>query len=139
MSTTETKGRARLVRDVAILTGSYVAGNEITIDEQNAIALLVQYTKGDETSLDIKVEVSIDGGATWFQESAEAVSSGSIATSLAIREYTATGNYSTVITPIKVAPLDTNDNFYGKIRVSFKATGGTPTGTVGAYAVTGTV
>ena len=114
------------VRTSAVLTGSYVAGTVFSSDEHNALGIMVSYTKGDETSLDMKIEASIDGGTTYAQQTVEAASGGTITPSPAIRQFTATGNYWVVISPIK-AQL---------IKISVKATGGTPTGTVGISAQT---
>jgi len=115
------KSQPHIIRSVAAPTSSYVAGNVFGIDEHNSISLLVRYTKGDETSLQVKVEISSDAGTTYDQETAESVSGGTSTVSLLERSFSATGNYWVIIYPIKG----------DIIKVSTKATGGTPTGTVG--------
>jgi hypothetical protein len=120
------KSKPHAVRASATLTGSYVAGNVFSADEHNTLGLLVQYTKGNETSAEIKIESSIDGGVTYGQEVTENASGGEITETLANRKLTASGNYWIVISPIK---SDT-------IKVSVKATGGTPTGTMAIDAQT---
>ena len=114
------------VRDVAIGTASYVAGTVFSSDEQNTLGILVQYTKGDETSLEVKVESSIDAGTIYAQQTVESATGGTITVSLAERQFIATGNYWIVIHPFK---SDT-------VKISVKMTGGTPTGTVGIDALT---
>lgn len=114
------------IRASATLTGSYVAGTDISMDGHNYAGLIIDYTKGDETSMEVKVEISHDGGTTWFQQVAEEVTSGTVAVSLSERQFTATGKYALQVYPVR-ADL---------IRVSVKATGGTPTGTV---AITGEI
>jgi len=131
------KGSVKTVRASAVLTSAYVAASVITVDEHNFLGINLAYTKGDETSMSMKVEVSTDGGTTWYQQTTETVSGGEISVALGERKYTATGNYSTVVSPIKVPSSDTSDK--GQLRVSFKATGGTPTGTVAAELITGWV
>lgn len=131
------KKEKRVIRSSAVLTASYVAATIITIDEHNFFGVNVAYTKGDETSMQMKIEVSTDGGTTWFQQQTESTSGGTITVAAAERSYSATGNYSTIVYPIKVPTSDTADQ--GQVRVSFKATGGSPTGTVAAESVIGWV
>lgn len=120
------KSKPHIVRASATLTGSYVAGNVFSCDEHNTLGVLVEYTKGDETSMELKIESSIDEGTTYGQETVEASSGGTITVSLAEREFTASGNYWIVISPIKA----------DIIKISVKATGGTPTGTAEVNAQT---
>lgn len=115
------------VRASAALTGSYVAGTAFSVDEHNFLGILVDYTKGDETSMQLKIESSIDGGTTYGQQVAEATSGGTITPSLAERTFSATGKYWVVVHPLKA----------DAIKISAKATGGTPTGTLAVSAVTG--
>lgn len=83
------------------ITSAYINGNVFSMDRHNAIGLEVIYTRGSETSLEVRTQVSNDGGATWLQESAESVSGGTITKSLAERTYSATGSYSDLITPMR--------------------------------------
>ena len=116
-------GKPAVLRAVAVPTSSYVAcTNLLSMDgSSNAVALEIIYTKGDETSLQVKLEVSNDGGTTYTQQVAESTSSGTVTVALAERSFSATGNYALFITPIKGL----------LVKISVKATGGTPTGTVG--------
>lgn len=118
------------IRAIAVPTASYVAGTIISTDEHNYAGILVKYTKGDETSIQLKIETSSDDGTTYGQQSAEgSPSSGNIAIDSAYRTFTATGNYWITVHPLKA---DT-------VKISVKSTGGTPTGTVGVDAIIGWV
>lgn len=81
------------VRSSAILTGSYVAGTVIEeVHNKNQMILLVDFTKGSLTDMDLKVEFSPDG-TNYYQEVSEAVSSGEATVSLKHHTFTATGKY----------------------------------------------
>jgi len=111
----------RSVRASAALTNAYVVGtNTVSFERHNSLGIEVSYTKGDETSMQMKVEVSNDGGTTWAQETTETTTAGTVAIALAERSYSASGVYSTFLRPVRA----------GLARISVKATGGTPTGTV---------
>ena len=101
------------IRDAAVLTTSYVAGNVMSMDAHNAIGLEISITLGSLTSVELKVEVSNDGGNTWAQEVAENTSGGTVSISLAERQFTASGTYSVLITPVRAR----------LVRVSVKGTG----------------
>lgn len=103
-----------------LLTSAYVEAGRVGLDVHNYVGWTVRYTKGDETSLQMKIETSIDSGVTWDQQTVESVTGGTITVTLAERSYTASGNYAGNVTPVKA----------GIMRFSVKATGGTPTGTV---------
>lgn len=113
------------IRSTSTLTGAYVAATVFSIDRKNEVGIEVIYTKGDETNASVKVEVSNDGGTTWIQQDAQAVSSGTVTESLAVHVFAATGNYALVINPVRSQLM----------RVSTLATGGTPTGTLGLRVV----
>lgn len=114
-------GSPFLIRATAVATASYVAGTVFSMAGHNSIGLEVLFTKGDETTLEVKVEVSNDGGVTYSREVAQSTSGGTITVSLVERAFSATGNYSILITPVRAL----------LVKVSVKMTGGTPTGTVG--------
>jgi hypothetical protein len=121
-----------VVRAQAAATSSYVAGTVFSMDEHNYLALEVTYLKGDETSHQIKVECSDDGGTTYYQQVTKTTSGGT--TDIVPNVYTITaGSYSsgTSLIVIDIVPIKA-----GLIRVSTKATGGTPTGTIGIKAFT---
>lgn len=120
------KSFPHVVRASSVLTGSYVAGTVFSSDEHNTLGVLVKYTKGDETYVEIKIESSIDNGTTYGQQSTETVTAGVIEVDLATRRFDATGNYWVVVTPIKA----------GQIKISSRASGGTPTGTLALDAQT---
>jgi hypothetical protein len=104
-----------LVRVGAVATTAYVAGTTFSMDAHNALGLQIDYTKGNETSLDLKLEVSNDGGATYAQECAENTSSGTITESLAARAFAATGIYSIMVHPMRAR----------LVKISVKTTYGT--------------
>ena len=95
-------GAPFLVRASTIATTSaYVNGTAFSMNTHNAIGIEVNYARGTETSLEIRLQVSNDDGVTWVQESAESVSGGTITKSLAERSYSATGIYSELIQPVR--------------------------------------
>jgi hypothetical protein len=100
------------VRSAAILTGSYVAGTVLEqTHEANQIILLIDFTKGSLTSLEIKVEFSPDN-TTFYQETFQAISSGTATETLGEHTFTATGKYR--------IPVQIMDRY---IKVSAKGTG----------------
>jgi len=94
---------------------SYTAGNVFSMANHNAIGIEVDYDKGNETSLEVKVEVSNDGGTTYAQQSTESTSGGTITVALGERTFSASGIYSLLITPIRA----------GLVKISSKSTYGT--------------
>lgn len=102
-----------------VLTASYVAGTVFTMGDKNTLGIIIKYTKGDETSMQMKVEVSNDDGTTYGQEIAENVSGGTVTVSAAERSFSATGIHAFHIYPVRAT----------HVKISVKATGGTPTGT----------
>lgn len=85
------------VRSAAILTTSYVAGTVLdSTHEYNQLILLVDFTIGSLTSLEVKVEFSPDGTA-YYQETFQAVSAGTATESLGAHTMTATGKYRITI------------------------------------------
>lgn len=113
----------QVVRAVGAPTGAYVAGTVVGMSKHNALAVEITYTKGDETSLQVKIEASIDG-TNYFQQVTESTSGGTITDTAGERSFSATGNYALFISPIRA----------NSVRISVKATAGTPTGTVGIKA-----
>jgi len=104
-----------IVRSLSQVSTSYVAGTAFSMDAHNAIGLEIIYAKGTETSLEVKLEVSNDGGMTYAQQAAESTSGGTITCSLAERTITSTGTYSVLVQPVRARLA----------RVSTKATYGT--------------
>lgn len=103
------------VRSAAILTNSYVAGTVATQTRAlNQLVVLLQFTIGSLTSMEMKVEFSNDN-STYYQETIDAPNSLSQYTSsVGERTFTATGNYSIAI-PVA----------YNFIKISVKGTGTT--------------
>jgi len=120
------------------LTNAYVAGAIMSCDEANMIAIDVIYTKGDETSIQIKVEGTNDttpaSGSAWYQQITQTASGGTVTIAPAIYSMTAASaatiqNFTFIINPVKGSGF----------RISVQATGGTPTGTFSVQAYTGWV
>lgn len=121
-----TEKSRQAIRASSVLTASYVPATVISIDDHNYLGLEVLYTKGNETSLEIKIEVSSDGGTNYSQQVTESTTGGTTTVTLGERKFTATGDYSVIAKDIQGT----------HIKVSAKATGGTPTGTLAMEAVT---
>lgn len=118
----------KTVRSAAILTDTYVAGT--VIDDcagYNQLTVLIDFTIGSLTSLQVKIELSPDG-TTYYQETANAVSGGTSTGSLLEHSFTAAGKYRIVI-PI-------NDS---KIKISAKGTGTMTNSSCAIKAVLGNV
>lgn len=87
----------KAVRSAAILTTSYVAGTVLDQTEgYNQLTLLVDFTKGSLTSLQVMVEFSPDG-TTYYQETFQAVSTGTATETLGEHSMSATGKYRIMI------------------------------------------
>lgn len=129
-----TKVVPHIIRAVAVPTTSYVAGTVVGIDEHNMIGIEVTYVKGDETSIELKVESSIDAGATFSQQVTLSASGGTVTLTPAIYSMTAASAAATQLFNFIISPIKGD-----VIKVSVKSTGGTPTGTVGIKAITGWV
>jgi hypothetical protein len=83
----------KAVRSAAILTNAYVAGTVIEqAHEYNQLIVLVDFTKGSLTSLEIKVEFSHDG-TNYYQETFQAIANGTATESLGVHSMTASGLY----------------------------------------------
>lgn len=100
------------IRAAAILTNSYVAATVISDTEKyNQLVLGIYFTKGSLTTLEIKIEFSLDG-TTYLQETFASISDGTELNALGEHQIGATGNY-TLLIPIK----------YPFIKISAKGTG----------------
>jgi len=97
----------------------------MSCDEANMIAIDVIYTKGDETSIQIKVEGTNDttpaSGSAWYQQITQTASGGTVTIAPAIYSMTAASaatiqNFTFIINPVKGSGF----------RISVQATGGTP-------------
>jgi hypothetical protein len=114
-----------LSADLGALTSSYVTkGGIITCSGYDQLMLLIRWTKGDETSLEFKVQFSDTIAFTNAYESiVTSTDATGISTILAntFTKTTASANF--------IVPVDVSASYF---RVQFKATAGTPTGTIGA-------
>lgn len=101
------------VRSAAVLTTSYVPGTIIEDAHQfNSCRLLVSYTQGSLTSLEIRVRYSYDG-VTWYQD--VNLTPSASANTLSASEYTyADGDLDFVID----FPINCNE-----LEISAKGTG----------------
>jgi len=126
------KSIPHIIRTPLVLTSSYVAGTVVGIDEANMIGLECTYVKGDETSIEIKVESSIDEGTTYAQQVTQSTSGGTSTLTPGIYSMTAASAAATQIFTLIITPIKGST-----VRISAKATGGTPTGTLGLKAITG--
>jgi len=108
--------------DGSAITGTYaLVGKEVEMENATSIFLHIHYTKGDETSIEIKAEYSTASGGTLSQPTVITTTAG-----------------TSVITTLEFQMVGT-DNFiipFGAegayVKFYIKATGGTPTGTFGA-------
>jgi len=88
------------VRAAAILTGSYVAGTVIEETHNlNQLIIYADFTVGELTDCDIKVEFSPDNNS-FYQDSSEAIASGESTVSAKHYTLSATGKYRLAL-PIK--------------------------------------
>ena len=102
------------VRAAAILTNGYVAGTVIERARPfDYLQLLVDFTIGSLTSLDIIVEFSNDNGTTWFQQTATTYTGG--VTTAVANNYAITATGKLALPPIQIMA--------DQIRVSAHGTG----------------
>ena len=107
----------------AALTGSYVAiGAEMPVENYTTAFLHLYWTKGDETSVQVKAEYALVSGGTTSQPTI--VTTSAAESTLAIESY----SFSTATDNI-IIPFGVNGRY---VNLYIKATGGTPTGTYGA-------
>lgn len=125
------------------LTSSYVAGNIVSTGEANMVGILVNYVPGDETSIQVKVESTVDptlpglglsASSNWYQQVTQSASGGTITLTPAIYSMTTSGIANPTLFTFIINPIKATG-----IRISVKSTGGTPTGTYSVQAVTGWV
>ena len=110
----------KTLRDSAVLTNSYVAatvlgpqgvGSQADPAENNQLNFYINFTLGDLTSAEFKVEFS-DDGTTYYQETVSSISSGTSTDTVLEHTLSATGNYR--------VPISLVDRH---IRISVKGTG----------------
>ena len=104
----------KAVRADAILTDTYVAGTVLNdVEPYNQLQLAVKYTKGSLTSLQIKIEFSIDG-TNYVQETSMSVSSGTSTATPTHHHFAPSGNQNYLL-EIPIACT--------KIKISAKGSG----------------
>lgn len=107
------------------LSDAYAAIDaEIRVDGFTTAFLHLYWTKGDETSIEVKAEFALREGGTTSQEIIATATSSLGITTVKIREYTFSTATDNIIIPIRLQGRFLN--------LYIKATGGTPTGTYGA-------
>lgn len=107
------------------LTNAYVAGTVASFDEHNMIGLEITYIKGSETTMNIKVESSVDGGVTYGQQVTQSASGGTTTITPNIYAFTAASMAATQIISLLINPIKGDH-----IRVSVEYAGGSGPGTV---------
>ena len=105
--------KKKIVREAAILTNSYVAGEVVhSTPDMNQLIIELDFTKGSLTSLELKVEFSQEEDGDYYQETAKSTTGGVETDTLVIHQITDTGKYRLAI-PIM-------DHY---IKISAKSTG----------------
>lgn len=106
------------------LTASYVTqGSIISCSGFDQLVVLVNFTKGDETSLDFKIQVSDTPAFTVAYERTYLDTDATGISTVLPQSYTMTA------TGTRMILIDLSMPY---LRFQAKATGGTPTGTIGA-------
>lgn len=132
----------RTVRAAAILTNAYVAGTilgaktatlnnsaptDLCLEGYNQVNLLITFVPGSLTSLEVKVEYSVDN-SVWYQDTFVSYADGTCTASLGEYTFSDAGNY-TVSLPIKAR----------YIKISAKGTGTVTNSSCTISAIVGTV
>jgi len=100
------------IRAAAILTTGYVAATVLDTQAKfNQLVIYNAFTIGSLTTAELKVDFSHDG-TTWYQETFQAISSGTATETLGEHQWNASGNRR-ILVPLK-------DRY---VRVSVKGTG----------------
>ena len=106
-----------MIRPETVLTNAYVAGNILEVINFEQITVYVKYTKGDETSMQVKIERGNDT-TTMYQDTEYVYAAGVDTGTPKVVTYAATGNHR--------LPISVTDKY---LKISVQAIGGTPTGT----------
>ena len=122
----DTSGDATL-QTATTLASTYTATtNHVLAKGYSEVVFKFVYTKGDETTLQIRPEGSSDGGTTWYPLAYKAPQA------TGVSELTADIMQITGTLTVASPPMDRLG--HALVRCSVKATGGTPTGTLAVYA-----
>lgn len=120
------------------LTSSFVPGTLISTDEGNALCLDFIYIKGDETSIQIKVEgtneINASSASNWYQQVTSTASGGTVTIAPASYSMTAASAAATQKFTILVNPVKGT-----AFRVSVQCTGGSVVGSISCQAYMGWV
>lgn len=65
--------RSAVVREAAVLTGSYVNSDDVDISMVGSVGIFFEITQGSLTSIEYIVDQSPDEGVAWCAEGAESV------------------------------------------------------------------
>ncbi len=129
----------QIIPTTTLLTSSYVSSVAVSTDEANILTLDFIYTKGDETSIQFIIYSTNDANPTiaaskWYQQVTASSTAGT--TTLTPNVYSVTAasvasvqNFSILVNPVKATA------YY----ITYKSTGGTPTGTLSCQAYIGWV
>lgn len=117
--------RYQTVKDTTALTAAYVAATVTEIERAGAVGILIPWTQGDETSIEVKLEFTDEAGTVLWQEPTFSAPSSGVSTGLP-KSYTfAKASWPTGVVPC----IPISCGIPQKVKVWVKATGGTPTGT----------
>lgn len=129
----------QVIAALTALTSSYVSGSLVSTDEANALCLDFIYVKGDETSIQVKVEstneINASTGSNWYQQVTQSSSGGTTTLTPNVYSMTAasaasTQKFTILINPVKGCAY----------RVSVQQTGSASTpGTISCQAYVGWV
>ena len=114
------------IRSSATLTTSYVAGTVTRIATHGQCIILVEFTKGSLTSMELKIEESDKSNGTFYQEVSEAVNQGTAQVYAKEYTFTESGNY--------LLRYPANGNY---IKISVKGTGTTTGSSCAVYLIRG--
>lgn len=128
-----------LLTQAAVLTTGYTASDSVRCVGWDYSIFRFPYTVGDETSMTVDVQGTTQGdkddtSAVWSSLGYKAVQSSGVSELTKDPLKITAANYSGadgIYTPPYVV------RGLHRVRVRIKATGGTPTGTIGAYAILG--
>lgn len=102
-----------------ILTGAYVSQGEIDVTKYKSLAIFPIYTKGDETTSELKIAVLHTSGGAEHQIGDYSSTSGILTAEAYEYQYSVTAN---------IVPIELDVTNLSLIKIYVKATGGTPTG-----------
>lgn len=132
LKTSYSAGQPFVFFPTTTLTSSYVAGTIASFDEHNMVGLEITFIKGSETTLNVKVESSIDGGVTYGQQVTQLASGGTTTITPNIYTFTAANMAAAQVMNILITPIKGDH-----IRVSAQYAGGSGPGTIAIRGIFG--